>query len=107
MALRIVLEILFVFALMGDGVYVVRVGRPKLYPDRLIGWFMFSIGAAAIGSHLLLALFTGGAIRGELVGWLYVPALTLQVAAIWFRAWMAGQAAPRMKGEINEIQDQS
>jgi hypothetical protein len=96
-ALQIVLEVLFVLALIGDGLYLVRVGRPARYPDRPIGWFMASIGAAAIGSHLILALFTGGMLRGELVGWLYVPALALQVTAIWFRAWLAGQAAPKMR----------
>lgn len=106
MMLRVVLEVLFVLALAGDGVYLVRVGRPGRYPDRLIGWFMFSIGAAALGSHLVLALFTSGGLRGTLAGWLYVPALTLQVGAIWFRAWMAGLATPRMReGDGIEVQD--
>ena len=98
MLLRVVLEILFVLALMGDGVYLIRVGWPSLYPDRMIGWFMLSIGAAAIGSHLILALFASGLLRGELAGWLYAVALTGQVGAIWFRAWMSWQAAPRMRG---------
>ncbi len=99
MILRLVLEVLFVLALAGDGVYLVRVGRPGLYPDKLIGWFMLSIGAAAIGSHLVLGLFAGGFLRGELAGWLYAVALSGQVCAIWFRAWMSWQAAPRMRGE--------
>lgn len=107
MALRIVLEILLVLALMGDGIYLARVGRPRLYPDRLVGWFMFSIGAAALGSHLVLAVFVAGATSGELAGWLYVVALAGQVCAIWFRAWMSWQAAPRMRGSDGEIQDRS
>lgn len=97
--LQTVLEVLFVLALIGDGVYLAKVGRPSRYPDRLVGWFMVSIGAAAVGSHAVLALFTSGVLRGQLVGWLYVPALALQVSAIWFRAWMSWQAAPRMRGE--------
>lgn len=98
MLLRVVLEVLFVLALTGDGLYLVRVGRPSRYPDRLIGWFMVSIGAAALGSHLVLAVFASGVLRsGELLGWLYVPALTLQVCAIWFRAWMSWHAAPRLR----------
>lgn len=102
MMLRVVLEVLFVLALAGDGVYLVRVGRPGKYPDRLIGWFMLSIGAAAVGGHAILALFAGGLLHGQLVGWLYAVALALQVCAIWFRAWMAGLAAPRMRdGETN------
>ena len=106
MLLRLVLEALFVAALAGDGVYLVRVGRPGRYPDRLIGWFMLSIGAAAVGSHLVLALFAGGLLRGELAGWLYACALAGQVGAIWFRAWMSWQAAPRMReGTDDEIQD--
>lgn len=97
MLLRIVLEALFVLALTGDGVYLARVGRPSRYPDRLIGWFMVSIGAAAVGGHAILALFASSLLRGELAGWLYAGALTLQVGAIWFRAWMAGLATPRMR----------
>ena len=105
MLLRLVLEALFVAALAGDGVYLVRVGRPGRYPDRLIGWFMLSIGAAAVGSHLILGLFAGGLLRGELAGWLYAGALSLQVCAIWFRAWMSGQATPRMReGTGNDVQ---
>ena len=107
MLLRVVLEALFVLALAGDGVYLARVGRPSRYPDRLIGWFMLSIGAAAIGGHAILALFAGGMLRGQIVGWLYAGALTLQVAAIWFRAWMAGLAAPRMRGGDDDGQDHS
>lgn len=109
MLLRVVLEVLFVLALAGDGAYIVRVGRPRHYPDRLIGWFMFSIGAAAIGSHLVLGLFVGGGFRGNgyLAGWIYAVALAVQVAAIWFRAWMSYQAAPRMKGSADESQDRS
>lgn len=97
-ALQTVLLALFVLALGGDGVYLVRVGRPGRYPDRLIGWFMVSIGVAAVGGHVVLSLFTSGGLRGELAGWLYAPALALDVCAIWFRAWMAGLAAPRMRG---------
>ena len=108
MALRLVLEVLFVLAITGDGAYLVRVGRPGLYPDKMVGWFMLSIGAAAIGSHLILALFAGGLLRGELAGWLYTVALAGQVGAIWFRTWMSWQAAPRMReGNDSEVQDQS
>ncbi len=108
MALRVVLEVLFVLALAGDGAYLVRVGKPNAYPDKMIGWFMFSIGAAAIGSHLVLGLFAGGLVRGDLAGWLYVPALAGQVGAIWFRAWMSWHAAPKLReGNGSEIQDQS
>lgn len=106
MLLRVVLEALFVLALAGDGLYIARVGRPGTYPDKLIGWFMASIGLAAIGGHTVLALFAGGVLRGQLAGWLYVCALALQVCAIWFRAWMAGLATPRMRdGSGNEDQN--
>lgn len=105
MLLRAVLEVLFVAALTGDGVYLWRVGRPGRYPDRLIGLFMLSIGVAAVGGHAVLALFVGGALAGEVAGWLYAAAMALQVSAIWFRAWMAGLAAPRMReGQDSEIQ---
>ena len=97
MLLRVVLEALFVLALAGDGVYLARVGRPGRYPDRLIGWFMLSIGMAAIGGHAVLALFVGGVLAGKIAGWLYAVAMALQVAAIWFRAWVAGLATPRMR----------
>lgn len=107
MLLRVVLVVVLASAVLGDALYVVRVGNPWRYPDRLIGWFMASIGIAAIGSHAVLGLFVAGALRGELAGWVYVAAGVVEVAAIWFRTWMSWRAVPKLKDEeaVSAVQD--
>ena len=107
MLLRVVVLVVLVAGIIGDAVYVLRVGRPRWYPDRAVGWFMASIGVAAIGSHTVLALFVAGILSGDVAGWVYVVAGVVEVAAIWFRARMAGTAAPRLReGQDSEIQNQ-
>lgn len=97
--LRVVLLLLFIAAATGDALYLQRVGRPRRYPDRLIGWFMTSIGWAAMGSHVTLAMIAGGWLHGMLAGWLVAAATAVHVGAIWFRVRMSYLAAPLMRGE--------
>jgi hypothetical protein len=103
--LRVAVLVVLVAAVLGDLLYVLRVGRPGRYPDRAIGWFMASIGMAAIGSHTVLALFASGVLRGESAAWLFVVAGSVEVAAIWFRVWMSWRAAPRLR-EANDSENQ-
>jgi hypothetical protein len=84
-------------AVVGDALYVARVGRPGQYPDRRIGWFMTSIGVGSISEHAVLAAFAAGLLTGELAGWAYALAGLIGVGAIWFRVWMSWRAAPRMR----------
>ena len=96
-ALRLAVLAVLAAAILGDALYVVRVGRPARYPDRALGWFMASIGMAAIGSHVVLALFASGILRGDSAGWWFVGAGSIEVCAIWWRWWMAGQAVPKLR----------
>lgn len=96
-ALRLAVLAVLAAAIVGDALYVARVGRPGRYPDRALGWFMASIGMAAIGSHTVLALFASGILRGDSAGWAFVAAGSVEVVAIWWRWWMAGQAVPKLK----------
>lgn len=106
MVLRVVLVVLLSLAVLGDALYVRRIGNPWRYPDQLIGWFMASIGVAAIGSHVILALFASGTFRGHVAGWTFAAACAVEVAAIWFRTWMSWHAVPRLKeGDGGEDQN--
>lgn len=107
MLLRVVVLMELILGIAGDAFYVTRVGRPGIYPDRAIGWFMISIGLASIGSHTVLALFVAGILTGDPAGWMYVAAGLIELAAIWFRAWMSLQAAPRLRGGNDDGEDHS
>lgn len=97
MLIRVVVLVVLLAAVLGDLLYVVRVGMPNRYPDHAIGWFMASIGFASIGSHVVLALLAGGVLRAESAGVAFVAASLIELAAIWFRVWMSWHATPKLR----------